>query len=230
MAKINFGTIVSDARGKINGVVMSKNKSGAYARTKVTPSNPRTTAQQAVRSNFAQLAQAWSSTLTTGERAAWTSYAETYPRRNIFGNALTLNGLNMYISLGMVMLQMGQTPISSPPSISGVSPAIWAPTWDILSTTEVKITESSPSSALDGWNYVFATKSLPPGRAATPSDYRFVFAAADPGMAGVIDISTAYIAIFGAPISGSKVYGLIATADSNTGLISVAQPLSGVVA
>ena len=38
--KIKFGSEVVDGRGKIGGHVYSKNKGGAYKRTKVTPSNP----------------------------------------------------------------------------------------------------------------------------------------------------------------------------------------------
>lgn len=46
MAKIKFGMMMTDARGKLGGQVFSKNRSGSYVRTKVTPVNPQTTTQQ----------------------------------------------------------------------------------------------------------------------------------------------------------------------------------------
>ena len=42
MAKILTTAIVADIRNKLNGSVFSKNRYGAYVRTKVTPVNPQT--------------------------------------------------------------------------------------------------------------------------------------------------------------------------------------------
>ena len=43
--KAKFGSFIVDGRGKVNGHVISKNRAGSYIRTKVTPVNPRSTAQ-----------------------------------------------------------------------------------------------------------------------------------------------------------------------------------------
>ena len=42
MAKIKMTAIVADMRNKLNGSVFSRNRGGAYIRTKVTPINPQT--------------------------------------------------------------------------------------------------------------------------------------------------------------------------------------------
>ena len=52
MAKILMTAIVADIRNKLNGSVFSKNRYGAYVRTKVTPVNPQSTAQQNTRNNL----------------------------------------------------------------------------------------------------------------------------------------------------------------------------------
>lgn len=52
-----FGAV--DGRGKIGGHVASKNRSGAYARIKVTPVNPQTTFQQVARNLLTSLSQGW---------------------------------------------------------------------------------------------------------------------------------------------------------------------------
>lgn len=229
MAKVNFGTVVNDARGKIAGIVLSKNKSGAYVRTKVTPANPRTAAQQAVRANFASLSQAWSGTLTQAQRDAWTAYATTFPRTNIFGNSLVLNGLNMYCALGAIMMQLGMPPSLVPPASPAVSPAAWLSTFATATVSALTITETAVSTDATAYNYVFATRSLPAGRSASPSDYRLTYLNADLVAPGPITIGPNYLGIFGAPTVGNKIYALIATVDGTYGTISTAQPVSGIV-
>lgn len=229
MAKINFGEVVNDARGKIAGIVFSKNKSGAYTRTKVTPVNPNSPAQQAVRSFFAQLAQNWSAVLTAAQRAAWTAYAVTYPRTDIFGNSLTLNGMNMYIALNSRLLLTGNALINTPPLTNAVNPAVWGPNFPACSLIALTVQEIAPSSDASAWNFLFCTKSLPPGRSPSPSDYRFVYAAVDPGAAGALDVFSHYAAVFGTPVLGGYIYGLISTLDVSTGLMSVGQPIYAIV-
>lgn len=56
--KIKWGMMMTDGRGKLGGQVASKNRAGAYVRTKVTPVNPRTTQQQAIRTLFGSIASA----------------------------------------------------------------------------------------------------------------------------------------------------------------------------
>lgn len=230
MAKINFGNIVADARGKVGGIVMSKNKSGAYVRTKVTPANPRSSAQMTVRSTFGALAQAWSGTLSSGDRATWTAFAQTYPRRNIFGNVVTLNGLNQYVANNQVVSLLGNEVNNDAPPSSSIDPAIYAPTWTTLTSTEVKATVTTGSTAIDATCWIFATRPLPPGRAPKKSDYRLINANLSVSAGGVLDLSAAYVAVFGAPISGMAVYGLAATADKYNGNITVGQPITGIVA
>jgi hypothetical protein len=228
MAKVNFGTLANDVRGKIAGIVYSKNKSGAYTRTKVTPANPRSAFQQAVRAAFGTLAQQWSTMLTEGERAAWAAYSVSYPRRNVFGNSLTLNGLNTFVGMGAVLNQLGLPPAATPPVVGGVDPIIWSPNFGVLTTTTMTLTVATASAAAAAYVYIQATRSLPPGRAATPGDFRFVYSEPDPGP-GDIDIYAAYVARFGAPVLGAKVYALASTADGASGLVCVATPFVGIV-
>jgi hypothetical protein len=47
--KVLYGQIISEARGKLGGLVASKNTYGNYMRNKVTPANPQTTEQVAAR-------------------------------------------------------------------------------------------------------------------------------------------------------------------------------------
>lgn len=73
MAKI-VGGLVTDFRGKLGGVVGSRNKSGPIVRAYTKGTNPNTFAQVRARSSFAVGASAWN-TLTSVARNTWNSFA-----------------------------------------------------------------------------------------------------------------------------------------------------------
>ena len=98
MAKIKFGMMMTDARGKLGGQVFSKNRSGAYVRTKVTPVNPRTDLQQSNRSLLGSLSSAWSN-LTETQRSAWNSAVDNWQKTNVFGDLQKPPGKNLFTSL-----------------------------------------------------------------------------------------------------------------------------------
>ena len=83
--KAKFGSIVVAGSGKIGGHVASRNRGGAYFRTKVTPVNPNTPAQAAVKSRLTTQAQAWRS-LTAAQRAQWNAAVADFARTDIFGD------------------------------------------------------------------------------------------------------------------------------------------------
>jgi len=59
MARITLGPLVSDISGKTAGTVFSKWKGRNYVRKLVTPANPQTVAQMAVRNSLARLVYCW---------------------------------------------------------------------------------------------------------------------------------------------------------------------------
>jgi len=62
--------------GKLAGMVFARNRGGAYVRRYVTPLNPSTSKQRAVRERFALRASEWQQ-LDEGTRAGWHEYANT---------------------------------------------------------------------------------------------------------------------------------------------------------
>lgn len=115
MAKIKFGMMMTDARGKLGGQVFSKNRSGSYVRTKVTPVNPRTQYQQNSRAILGNLSSSWSG-LTNSERNAWNSAVEDWQKTDVFGDLRKPTGKNLYTSLNKELLQSGQATINMPPA------------------------------------------------------------------------------------------------------------------
>jgi hypothetical protein len=93
--KIKFSGIgVVDGRGKLNGTVFSRNRSGAIARVKVTPINPNTAAQAAARSLLASLSQGWRG-LSQAAILQWNNAVSDYQTTDVFGDLRTPTGKNL---------------------------------------------------------------------------------------------------------------------------------------
>lgn len=114
MAKIKFGMMMTDARGKLGGQVFSKNRAGAYVRTKVTPKNNRTEFQQASRSILGALSASWSS-LTESQRRAWNDAVTDWQTTDIFGDLRKPTGKNLFTGLNKEILQSAGVQINLPP-------------------------------------------------------------------------------------------------------------------
>lgn len=116
MAKVQFSAAVGDLRNKVGGAVFTKTRAGAMLRRKVSPTQPHTSAQMAVRANFSALAKSWSSDLSAIQRASWNELAKSYPVKDVFGAAHPLTGLQLYISLNRNLQVIGQTAIADAPA------------------------------------------------------------------------------------------------------------------
>ena len=113
MAKIKFGMMMTDARGKLGGQVFSKNRAGAYIRTKVTPVNPQTISQAAVRGNLATLSSGWNS-LTAEQIAQWNNSVEDWQSTDIFGDIKKPTGKNLFVKLNINLLNNNLPTIDTP--------------------------------------------------------------------------------------------------------------------
>lgn len=120
MAKVLYGEMISDMRGKLNGTVHSKNRSGQYMRTKVSPVNPQTSFQANVRSSFAFFTQNWRA-LTAAQRASWNAVVDQFQKINVFGKSFKVTGANLYIGLNRNIATIAGTAITSPPTPSTVT-------------------------------------------------------------------------------------------------------------
>lgn len=110
MAKIKFGAMMVDASGKLGGQVYSKNRGGAYIRTKATPLNPQTTAQMAIRGVFASISSSWSG-LTEAQRQSFNNLVSSYARTDIFGDLRNPSGKNLFQRLNQNLVISGQAKI-----------------------------------------------------------------------------------------------------------------------
>jgi hypothetical protein len=225
--KIKFGSIVTDGRNKIGGHVMSKNRGGSYMRTKVTPVNPNTASQQAVRARFGTLSSGWRS-LTQAQRDSWNGIVSQYQRTDIFGDLKSPSGLALYQRLNNNLESVGIAAIASPLAPSAVLTVVAG----ILTVAKgVPALSLALSAAVPAGTSVkvMATAPMSAGKSFVKSEFRQIadFPAAT---ASPLNLLAAYVAKFGAiGAIGTKVFVAVRFVNESTGLDSPMQIVSATV-
>lgn len=99
------GGLIAAGSGSVGGLVLSRNRGGAYIRFRAIPTNPNTIFQQEVRSLMATLTSGWIDDLTDDQRAAWDTYALNVHLSNPLGSPRNVGGLAMYVRSNIPRLQ-----------------------------------------------------------------------------------------------------------------------------
>lgn len=217
--KMKFGAIVVDGRGKIGGHVASKNRAGAYLRTKVTPVNPNTAYQAAVRNRLAQLSTAWAG-LTAGQRLLWNNAVAAFKKTDVFGDIKNPTGFNLHQKLNNNLLRIGEAAITEPPLpveipeiITGVLAATNAGVMTLTFTDDPSVAASEVE--------IEATPALSPGISFVKSEFR-VIGNMPALVAHVADIAALYTAKFGAiGAVGQKIFVRLKQVSNVTGQAGV---------
>lgn len=202
MAKIKFGMMMTDARGKLGGQVFSKNRAGAYVRTKVTPSNPRTIAQMESRAILGAQSSAWNQ-LTDPQRLTWEGAVENWKKTDIFGDLKTPSGKSLFVRINKNLEQSGQAVVLVAPDKMEIP---------VVSATGVSGSVTDTEFVFDGLASVpagmvmqiRATEMLPAGVNYVKNRLRVI----DYIPAGAItgtDVWDAYVAKFGAPVADANI-------------------------
>lgn len=226
--KVKWGALMVDGRGKIGGQVASKNRAGAYMRTKVTPVNPQTSAQSGVRANLTFMSQSWQ-LLTEDQRAGWNGAVQNYARTDIFGDIKNPSGFNLYLRLNLNILAAGGGVISdvpvdtfapelvtftaAPDSAAGDFDITFSPTPVPLNTAYVIECTEQTSAGKSFVKNLFRTVQVLPAADATPTN-----------------IFANYTAKFGSLIAGKKITVRVKAVNLISGLASTPTVVSAIVA
>ncbi len=199
--KMKFGAIVVAGSGKIGGHVASKNRGGAYLRTKTTPSNPNTAAQAAARGILSSLSQGWSS-LTDSQRAGWNAAVSDFSSTDIFGDIKNPTGLNLYIKLNTNLINTGQAQLTNAPAKMEIlfSPLDRAQ-YDISDNIlEVVLSDAAMDGAVV---LISATPPLPAGVSYAKNKFRVIGYGTVAG--GIVESNGLYTDKFGALVTTDNV-------------------------
>lgn len=203
---------LTDGRGKLNGHVASKNRSGAYVRTKVTPTNPQTSFQLGARNLLTTLSQGWRA-LTQAQRDAWDAAVADFAKTDVFGDLRNPTGKNLYTRLNINLQNVGEAVISDPPLPSGGGAVICG----AVAVTNGGAKTVAYTGATTGHKIqVWATPGVSPGKKFIKNDLRLI-ATFDGAAASPFDMATAYEARFGEPAVGTRVAVQLVSVNDTTG-------------
>ena len=205
MTKILYSGLVSDNRGKLNGSIFSKNRTGNIIKNFASPRNPQSSTQQPNRSNWQYIVKLWQ-TLTTEQRASWSALATTITWHDKIGTVFSPTGQMLYLycnqnlySIGLPMLLSAVTPVAkeliSTCQITQYRTGGWGA---VLSFVPSIITESI-------YYKIYATIGLSPGISYAKKWFRQIGILATL-TSSPVDITVMYSSLFGVPVDGKKIF------------------------
>jgi len=225
--KYTPGPMIGAASGSVGGQTFSRNRYGAYVRTRAIPVNPNTVPQQNARSRLSTYSANWQ-TLTASQKISWNAWALQNPIINTLGASQTLTGQAAYVGVNTRLAQATDTAIDVPPlTPAPTSLVTLTGTWDIgLGNFQIDFT-ATPLAA-DDRLWCQAAVVFSPGITYVKHLLRVVSITAK-AQATALDLQVPIEAVFGSLQVGQTVHIWAAVFDSATGLLSVPLSVKGVV-
>jgi len=143
MAKY-IGTLTSDARGKVGGLVLTRARNGTNIRAMAVPVNPATVRQVYTRGIIGAALSAYRQ-LTAPQQGSWSLFAALYTWTNSLAQPFTPTGLQLWTQAYVNAARFGTMP-----------PAAWDGTPPVL----YPVTAASLAYSGGDW-YLFLTRSTP---------------------------------------------------------------------
>jgi hypothetical protein len=198
MALVKLGAIAQDVRGSLNGMVFSRNRGGAYVRTKVSPVQPVSQWSARTREIFRDVSQFWANTVTPAERQAWEEWAALHPIVNVFGDSVILSGVAAFQLVKARLAMVGVAPSGSVPGSwvvtdPGVPTLVAELTGAVL---ELTVTAENALTGDEAW-FIAWTRSQPASRKPQLADFLNVNLVALAEIADAADHGPAYVTRIG---------------------------------
>lgn len=218
--KVKFGAIIVAGSGKIGGHVITKNRAGAAMRTKVTPSNPRTSYQSNARANLTSISKSWAG-LTEAQRLQWNAASTNFKKTNVFGDGVTPSGFNLYQKLNNNLINVGATMINTPPSPGSVV-GISSFSATVVHAGAVTLTFTADANAGATQEFeIWATEAINAGKSFVKNKFRKIGSVISTTVSPYV-ATTLYNAKFGAAgAAGKKVFFEIKGVNATTGQAGV---------
>lgn len=227
IAIIKLGGLAQDVRGSLNGTVFSRNKGGAYTRSKVSPVQPISDANTNSKQAFKEVSQMWSQLLTDEERASWIAFAALHPFVNVFGDSIVLSGIAFFQAANKRLVQIGFPAVAEAPADWDViPPGAIAPVLssDGAGNVSLLINPTTAPDVATDIAYLFATQKIGNGAQPQRNQYRLINTFDGDSPDDTFDWGPLFKARFDdyVPQNGDKIGILYAYFDSLNGAISVA--------
>ena len=222
---VKYSALVSDMSGKLNGSVASRNRGGQYLRNKTTPLNPQTAQQVQVRNQFGIISGSWRA-LTDNDRASWNDSAVNFPYTNVFGDVKYLSGFNLHQQLNTNLRLIGRPVLVNAPVPQEV-PTVTV-TVPLIDVSDEIMNANIMRSGIDvnGRVLIYATPGMSAGISYMKNRFRLI---GHSNTTGVQNIWGMYVAEFGIPAVGTRIFIRVAGVRGDTGQVSPAVQSSGTV-
>lgn len=225
------GIGITEMRNKLGGEVHSRNRSGQVTRIYVVPVNTVTAARVSMKADFATACALWSG-ITAEEVIQWGIFAARFTRRNSIAQSYKLNGRCQFISCNFNLVYSGNFPIAAPVFNVSCSPIIVGVAGTINPTAVYMKATFPGDSHLIPADHVMLIQSSPCVSAGINYPKNF-FVKTDVLPSGTdvasVNLFTSYSTVYGAPVSGKKLFMRVALVNVVSGLKSKPWVISGVV-
>lgn len=220
MAKIKFGSVITDSRGTVGGHTYTWTRSGNQLITKPQTAKLKTPLQSTNRANFAALTKNWWQLLTSTQRDEWRTLAAANPRPNVWGDPFPLTGLAMFISLNRRLNTAGESMTNDAPADQFVTPPSTA-TLTVAAPATVSIAFTPGTVPANHIAYLQMTGPISPGISNYLSKLNFV-TSSSLGQTSPWDIATAYTAKYGDVLAGRQYAAALAFLNTDNAALSAA--------
>lgn len=220
MATIKFGSLITDARGKINGHYFTSGQGGPTLSTNGTKLGAQVTGKKLwgyIKRNAQENSQTWQE-LTDDQRAAWAAAALSWPSLNRVGDTVALRGYALYMKVNGVLTSIGAARVAVPTPKQLIS-QVTAIEFTELTTASIKVLATvtfNPNEIC----VIALTPTVSNGINPSPSYYRIIQQADNVGDFPVQCINE-YKLQFGAPLSGGYVWAKCYIVNTLTGQTSI---------
>lgn len=213
------GAVVGEASGSLGSTVFSHNRYGAYCRNRAVPTKATSTFALAAKGILTAASKQWGQ-LTTAQRLAWQTWAQSNPIVDRLGDKRILSGQAAVTRLNSNTLNTSGNFITDPPATGSPSPieSITA-TYDIGAGAFALAFTPTPLAASE-YLYVWAAVTNSPGVSYVENLYKLVFVGAAATASPVATIQAAIEARFGTLQVGQQVFYKLQVVDGDTGLMS----------
>lgn len=193
MARVTYGSIITEINGSIGGITFQTNRAGTIARLRPSTFRSRTGKQNTEIANFTSLIAGFSE-LSLADKNSWDAFALAHTKETKFGETRTLTGQNWYVSSNAHREQVGLARIEP-------APMFQMPIGNdnfslVVDATKIEITKNPPLSPNDTSLLFWGTAPLRRTTTSLRSELRFLTAVTAQPF-GVLDITSFWEAAFG---------------------------------
>jgi len=215
MAKLKFGSIITDSRGAIGGQQIKGTRFGPIIMPRTYVTNRHTTAQGLQRALVTNITRNWTSTLTDAERQDWRDLAAANPQTDIWGSTFQLAGIDMFLRLNIRRFLAALSYFTTAPSDQVVTSPLTATLSSVAGPTLTLAWTATPAPT-NHHVRIYTARQQSAGTSVATKRYRLT-ELSSAGAASPLNIKAPYETRFGPLTAGKKIFAQLSFWNSING-------------